>query len=151
MYCLIILLVHNNTSASLNFRFRLVHCFLMRISWRRWAKFWSTIHANCRAWILLAQGAFVDALALRYGWPPTRTPMTCVCGSNFTVEHVLSCPRGGFPSIRHNEIRDLTATLLTEVCNEVTVEPTLQEVTDERMMMRSAITTEDYNYSLIWY
>ena len=93
----------------------------------------------------------MDALALRYGWPPTRTPMTCVCGSNFTVEHVLSCPRGGFPSIRHNEIRDLTATLLTEVCNEVTVEPTLQEVTDERMMMRSAITTEDYNYSLIWY
>ncbi len=29
-----------------------------------------------------------------------------------------------------------------EVCNEVTVEPSLQEVTNERMMMRSAITTE---------
>ncbi len=68
--------------------------------------------------------------------------MICACGSNFTVEHVLSCPRGGFPSIRHNEIRDLTATLLTEVCNEVTVEPSLQEVTNESMMMRSAITTE---------
>ena len=44
----------------------------------------------------------------------TRTPMTCACGSNFTVEHVLSCPRGGFPSIRHNEIRDLAATLLMD-------------------------------------
>ena len=34
---------------------------------------------------------------------------------------------GGFPSIRHNEIRNLTATLLTEVCNDVCIEPELQE------------------------
>ena len=32
---------------------------------------------------------------------------------------------------RHNEIRDLTATLLTEVCNDVCVEPALQPITDE--------------------
>eukprot|EP00731_Ephydatia_muelleri_P024258 Em0016g529a len=30
------------------------------------------------------------------------------------VEHALSCPLDGFPSIRHNEIRDLTANLMTE-------------------------------------
>ena len=35
-------------------------------------------------------------------------------------------PKGGFPSIRHNEIRDLTANLLTEVCNDVSIEPDLQ-------------------------
>ena len=54
---------------------------------------------------VLHKGAFVDALALRYGWVPSRTPSSCECGASFTVEHVLSCPRGGFPSIRHNEIR----------------------------------------------
>ena len=65
-----------------------------------------------------------------------------VCGANFTVEHVLSCPRGGFPSIRHNEIRDITANLLTEVCNDVCVEPELHEVTTEELSGRSAIMTE---------
>ena len=45
-----------------------------------------------------------------------------------SVEHALSCAKGGFPIIRHNEIRDLTATLLTEVCCEVSIEPELQPV-----------------------
>ena len=94
----------------------------------------------------LHKGAFVDALALRYGWAPLKTPTTCVCGANFVVEHLLSCQRGGFPSLRHslrhNEIRDLTATLLTEVCNDVKVEPDLQEITTETMTRRTA-NTED--------
>ena len=88
------------------------------------------------------KGAFVDALALRYGWALSRTPSSCECGASFTVEHVLSCPRGGFPSIRHNEIRDITANLLTEVCRDVQVEPDLQEVSNEVLSGRSAITTD---------
>ena len=46
----------------------------------------------------LHKGAFSDALALRYGWPLSRTPSHCACGNSFTVEHTLSCPRGGFQS-----------------------------------------------------
>ena len=76
----------------------------------------------------LHKSAFQDVLALRYGWPLLRTPALCACGSSFSVEHVLSCPKGGLPSLRHNEIRDLTATLLTEVCHQVCVEPELQPV-----------------------
>ena len=34
---------------------------------------------------------------------------------------------------RHNEIRDLTAQLLTEVCNDVCVEPTLQPISGESL------------------
>ena len=64
----------------------------------------------------LHKGAFRDALALRYGWPPSNTygwppsntygwppsntPTHCECGAQFTVDHALSCPKGGFPSIR---------------------------------------------------
>ena len=59
---------------------------------------------------------------------------SCACGSNFTIEHSMSCPKGGFPSIRHNEIRDLTAKLLTEVYHDVSVEPDLQTLTGELPM-----------------
>ena len=79
----------------------------------------------------LHKTAFSDAIALRYGWQPSRCPSSCACGSNFSVEHALSCPKGGFPIVRHNEIRDLTANLLTEVCHDVCVEPTLQPITGE--------------------
>ena len=34
----------------------------------------------------LHKSAIRDALALRYGWPPSRTPTTCACGSNFSVD-----------------------------------------------------------------
>ena len=51
------------------------------------------------------------------------------------MEHTLSCPKGGFPSIRHNEneIRDMTANLLTEVCSDVCIEPELQPITGESL------------------
>ena len=55
----------------------------------------------------LHKGAFRDALCLRYGWLPQHLPSRCVCDQKFTIEHALSCSRGGFPSIRHNEIRDI--------------------------------------------
>ena len=46
-------------------------------------------------------------------------PQACVFGKSFSVEHAFSCPCGGFPFIRHNEIHDLTTSLLSEVCSNV--------------------------------
>ncbi len=85
----------------------------------------------------LHKGAFTDALALRYGWPLSRTPSNCECGSSFSVDHSLSRSRGGFTILRHNETRYLTADLLTEVCHHVTTEPDLQPVTIESFNLRS--------------
>ena len=45
---------------------------------------------------------------------------------------------GGYPSIRHNEIRDLTAELLSEVCHSVSVEPHLQPLSSETLRCASA-------------
>jgi len=87
----------------------------------------------------LHKGAFHDALALRYDWNPSRTPTNCACGKKFTVEHAFTCPKGGFPILRHNEIRDLTANLLTEVCHDVSVEPYLQPLTGEVLSGPSSI------------
>ena len=90
----------------------------------------------------LHKGAFRDALALRYGWPPSRIPQNCECGTTFSVDHAFSCPRGGFPILRHNEIRDLTANLLTEVCHQVSTEPDLQPLTNETWRMKSTNTQD---------
>ena len=55
----------------------------------------------------LHKTAFRDALSLRYGWAIKNSPSHCSCGHAFSIAHALSCPTGGYPSIRHNEIRDI--------------------------------------------
>ena len=74
----------------------------------------------------LHKGAFHDALALRYGWEPSNLPSHCACGAAFDSNHALSCAKGGFTIASHDEIRDLTASLLQEVCHDVEMEPKLQ-------------------------
>ena len=86
----------------------------------------------------LNKTAFWDAIHMRYGWKPERMPDKCVCGAQFSVEHALTCPRGGFTFIRHNEIRDLTANLLSEVCHGVQTEPDLQPLTGETLSLQTA-------------
>ena len=78
-----------------------------------------------------------------------------VIASHHLIHHVLTsveplsqltmlwCPFGGFPTIRHNEVRDLTASLLTEVCHNVATEPSLQLITLETFSLVSASTTSD--------
>ena len=82
---------------------------------------------------VLHKTAFRDAIALRYGWTPSNIPSRCVCGQAFSLQHSLSCPRGGYPSIRHNELRDITTSLLKETYHEVATEPSLQPVTSETL------------------
>ena len=51
--------------------------------------------------------------------------------------------KGGFFSIRHNNIRDVTAKPLRKVCRDMRLEPPLQPVTGEELCERSAITTDE--------
>ena len=57
----------------------------------------------------LHKGGFRDALVVRYGWTPKEVPVECTCGKFSSVEHALSCNRGGFPTLKH-KTRDITAT-----------------------------------------
>ena len=80
----------------------------------------------------LHKAAFHDAIALRYGWLPSNAPVECArCGKSFSVEHALSCVKGGFPSLRHNE--DITASLISEICSSVCTEPTLNPVSGQNL------------------
>ena len=73
--------------------------------------------------LALHNGAFLDAVALRYGWVPNSTSTHCSCGSSSSTEHTLSCLKGDFPVTWHNEVCGLPANLMTEVCHDVYIEP----------------------------
>jgi hypothetical protein len=90
----------------------------------------------------LEKQAFWDCLHMRYNIPLKNLPLYCVCGKLFNIDHALSCPRGGFIIIRHNEIRDFTAKLLAESYKNVYVEPDLTPLTGE-IFPASTITTDE--------
>ena len=48
----------------------------------------------------------------------------CACGEPYSVNHCLTCKKGGYVTLRHNSLRDLLAELLEEICNDVVIEPT---------------------------
>ncbi|KAG0714514.1 hypothetical protein GWK47_013998 [Chionoecetes opilio] len=86
---------------------------------------------------------FVDAVALRYGWPVEGLPKTCVCGDPNNVDHTMTCKKGRFVCIRHDEVRDLTASMLREVCRDVSTEPTLLPLNGEHMQYMTANTANE--------
>ena len=45
-------------------------------------------------------------------WNLSGVPCKCHCGKPFSVDHSMICPTGGFPIIRHNEVRDFTTAYL---------------------------------------
>ena len=66
------------------------------------------------------------AVALRYGWQLPNLPRVYVCGKNQSV-----------PMLRRNDIKDLTADLMAEVCNNVCTELELQPLSGEALQGRS--------------
>ncbi|XP_062523730.1 uncharacterized protein LOC134198370 [Corticium candelabrum] len=55
----------------------------------------------------------------------------------------MICQKGGFPTLRHNEIRNITADLLREVSTDVTIEPVLRPLDGEQFAHRTAITDDN--------
>ncbi len=53
--------------------------------------------------------------------------------AKFDVSHAMNCKRGGFITMRHDNIRDFEANLLAKVCKDVEVEPALQPLTGEHL------------------
>ena len=104
------------------------------------ASSWLTVLPLNEDGFSLNKGDFCDAVCLRYGWPLPHLPTECICGASFTVDHAFTCPHGSYPTLRHNEIRDISAQLMSEVCPNVAIEPTLQPVTNEHFSHRSANT-----------
>ena len=90
----------------------------------------------------LNKSEFRDGIYLRYGWEPTKTPLTCACGANFVLTHAFLCAKGGYTHIKHNKIRDTFANLMNEVCHDVELEPKLQPL-QGKSFVKNSTTTED--------
>ena len=110
----------------------------MELSQEKGASIWLTAVPIDHHGFALHKSAFRDALSLRYDWPLSNQPSHCACGHSFSIDHSLSCPTEGYPSIRHNEVRDITASLLSEVRHGVSIEPHLQPLSGETMAHSSA-------------
>ena len=135
--------VHLRDSLSLSLQ------LVMDLAREKGASTWLTVLPIEEHGFTLHKQAFRDAVSLRYGWTPAHIPTNCPCGQAFSVHHALSRPKGGYPSIRHNEIRDLTAHLLTEICSGVAIEPTLQPLSSEQLTRATANTQDGARLDIV--
>ena len=83
---------------------------------------------------VLNKQLFWDLIHIKYGWELTCLPENCVCGVKFGLQHVLSRKKGGFVTIRLNQVRNITATLLNEICNNVQIEHYTATVSQENIL-----------------
>ena len=89
---------------------------------------------------MLNKKTFLDIINIRYGWPLSRTPTTYTHGSNFNIQNALTCEKGGFITLRHNRVRNVTTSLLKELLHDICIEPILQKLTGERFEQRTTKT-----------
>ena len=64
-------------------------------------------------------------------------------GKPFDVDHALSCSRGGYTILHHNELRDVTVSLLSKVCHDIQVKLPLIPLSGETLLGRSANASDE--------
>ena len=99
--------------------------FLLDTASQKGVSSWLTADPSRDRGSALNKSDFRDAVCLRYGLQLDGLPTSCVCGEDMTVDHALTCPSGGYPTARHNEVRDLLANVMKDVLQDVEVEPKL--------------------------
>ena len=67
----------------------------------------------------------------------------CACGKENDIDHTLICKLGGFVHLRHDNIRDIEAELLSCVCKDVLKEPPLIPLSGEQFSKSSVNTKDD--------
>ena len=103
---------------------------------------WLTVLPIKQLEFSLSKAEFWDAIYLRYGLPLKRLPSHCGCSKVYTIQHALSCKKGGIVTLRHNEIRDNIGEMLPEFTNNVRIEPILQPLTGEEQLIGGNVSVE---------
>jgi hypothetical protein len=90
---------------------------------------WLTTMPNLLNGSDLSAEEFRDGLRLRLGLTPTALPPRCDgCGDHFTIEHAMSCKKGGLILHRHNDLVTTWGQLCGQAHNPSSVsdEPLIQ-------------------------
>ena len=92
---------------------------------------------------VLNKEEFQGALYLRHNMPIKGLPSRCPCQQPFNPIHAMNCKKGGFIHMRHNDLRDLEARLLSEVCKDVRCnQATASVLTGEALSLSTAISED---------
>ena len=102
---------------------------------------WFNVLTLAEKGYVLNKEEFQDAMAMRYNKQILGLPSKYACGSTFDLE-LWTVKKGGFIHSRLDQLRNLEAKMLSEVCQDIEVEPQLQPLTRENMSIESA-NTED--------
>ena len=65
-------------------------------------------------------------------------PTSCPCGSKFDIQHSMSCRKDGFLQIRHNDLRDLEANIMSKVCKDIEIKSKLMPLSGEDLRGRTS-------------
>ena len=74
---------------------------------------------------------FRDSLCLRYNLPLPNLSSYCACGEVCTVNHALTCKKGGFIAQRHDTIQNLLTSHISKMCRNVEAESLLEPLDNE--------------------
>ena len=110
---------------------------LLDVSIDRGVSNWLTISPITEHGFELPKQQFWDSVRLGYGWEITNLLKFCPCGSKFDIQHSTSCKKRSFVSIRHNDLRDLTPRIVSEVCKDTEIEPKLLPLPGEELHGRT--------------
>ena len=94
---------------------------------------WLTAMPNTLNGTDLSADEFKDNLRLRLGLCPTSLPHRCEgCNERFTVEHAMSCAKGGLVLLRHNDIAAEWTSLCAQALSQsaVSAEPLIHSRRD---------------------
>ena len=86
---------------------------------------------------------FMDSLCIHYNLPLPNLPSYCACGEIFTVNHMLSCKKGGFIAQTHDTIQDLLTSHISKVCRNVETEPLLQPLNNEVFNLQTTVISRE--------
>ena len=111
---------------------------LLSIASQKGVSSWLTADPTFANGTVLNKADFRDALCLRLGYPLDGLPPTCVCGQAMVPDHAFTCPCGGYPIARHNQVRDCVADIARSVFSEVEIEPVLLPFENEDLPYRTA-------------
>lgn len=81
--------------------------------------------------------------AFRYGWQLKNLRSHRVCGSAYSTDHAMTYSHGGLTIARHNDLCNITANWLSEVCRNVEREAPLLPLTGENIVLLYANRKDD--------